>query len=233
MTSAINKTILLVDDDELLQQLGEALLMSNGYNVILAGDGASALKLYDTYNPDLVILDLGLPEISGWDVLSALRDRSDVPVLILTARGDLTPRVHALRSGADDYVVKPFANTELIARVQALLRRAQSMGQSPVFEDGPLTIDKAAKKVMLQGEEKILTPTEWKLLVTLTRNPGHTVSSEELLEKAWNDPSGIGKDRVKFAVLRLRNKIELDDLHDPIENFRGMGYKWVGYGNQQ
>jgi DNA-binding response OmpR family regulator len=179
-------------------------------------------------HPDIVILDVGLPDLDGWQVLERIRDMSDVPVLILTARGTERDKVRGLNSGADDYLTKPFSRVELLARIQAISRRQVSR-RDPVttFDDGTLQVDFAHQEVTLDGAAVILTPTEYRLLATLARHQGQVLSSDQLIELAWDDPSGLAPSRVKYAVLRLRRKLGWDDADDSrIETVRGFGYRY-------
>jgi DNA-binding response OmpR family regulator len=162
-------------------------------------------------------------------VLERLRDVSDVPVLVLTAHGQETDKVRGLRSGADDYLTKPFANAELLARVEALLRRASNAATwaSQVYDDGLLNLDPTGRRAYVDGEEVRLTPTEFRLLNALVRHAGAVLSPNQLLAQAWDDPTGIGQERVKFAVLRLRRKLGWTDPEtSPIESVRGFGYRY-------
>jgi DNA-binding response OmpR family regulator len=152
-----------------------------------------------------------------------------VPVLVLTAHGQETDKVRGLRSGADDYLTKPFANAELLARVEALLRRSTSAASwaSQVYDDGVLHLDPTSRRVYVNGVEVRLTPTEFRLLNTLVRHAGAVLSPNQLLTQAWDDPTGIGQERVKFAVLRLRRKLGWTDPDaSPVESVRGFGYRY-------
>jgi DNA-binding response OmpR family regulator len=221
--------VLVVDDEPALRRLAQLLLESSGYTVTMAADGLSGLASYDVSKPDLVLLDVGLPGMDGWDVLAHLRDRGDIPVIMLTAHGSEPARVKGLRSGADDYVVKPFSNTELIARIQAVMRRARPAGDDAVIVSGPLRIDRASRVAHLDERTLDLSAIEWRLLLALASSPGSVVSNARLLELAWHDPSGIGTERVKFAVLRLRRELTAEGRTDPIRTLRGMGYQWIGF----
>jgi DNA-binding response OmpR family regulator len=176
------------------------------------------------------VLDVGLPEMDGWQVLERLRDVSDVPVLVLTAHGQEAEKVRGLRGGADDYLTKPFANNELLARVEALLRRsserAEQLGQ-PGLRRRPGAPRPDQAPGLRQGRREALTPTEFRLLNALVRHAGAVLSPNQLLTQAWDDPTGIGQERVKFAVLRLRRKLGWSDPDEsPIESVRGFGYRY-------
>jgi DNA-binding response OmpR family regulator len=221
--------LLVVDDDSDIALALRLLFANAGYEVVSASDGRSALRQAHATRPDLVVLDIGLPEMDGWMVLERLRDISDVPVLVLTGHSKDAEKVRGLRGGADDYLTKPFANVELLARVEALLRRTGEGTQwaSDVYDDGVVRVDPGQRRVYVNGSEVALTPTEFRLLNTLVRHAGAVLSANQLLSHAWDDPSGIGQERVKFAVLRLRRKLGWSSPEDsPIEAVRGFGYRY-------
>jgi DNA-binding response OmpR family regulator len=218
--------ILVVDDDDDIRSLVRTLLERLGAEVREARDGREGLREFHSWRPDLVVLDVSMPELDGWSVLERLRDMSDVPVLMLTARGDELERVRGLQAGADDYVVKPFGKQELVARVQALLRRSQRGAtgkESESYTDAYLSIDWAQARVDVGGREVQLTPLEFRLLSTFVRNPRQVLSRDQLLELVWGDAFGVGGDQVKLYVGYLRRKLG-DDA--PIETVRGFGYKY-------
>jgi DNA-binding response OmpR family regulator len=194
-----------------------------------AGAGREGLRLFHQTKPDVVILDIGLPDLDGWAVIERIRDMSDVPVLMLTARGLEAEKVRGLSSGADDYVTKPFGSAELRARIQALLRRARSAPDAAtpsVFDDGWLRVDLDARSVHVSGAAVELTPLEYRVLAALVEHAGKILSPEQLLSLAWDDPLGIGAERVKFTVSRLRRKLGVDADRSPIEAVRGFGYRY-------
>ena len=220
--------ILVVEDEGHLRKLVRMVLERAGYSVIDAANGKTGLRLFHEQRPDLVVLDVGLPDLDGWQVLERLRELSDVPVLILTARTLEAEKVRGLHSGADDYVTKPFGREELAARVHALLRRAQTErpGLTEHYVDDRLQVDFAAREVQVDGVEVSLTPTEYRLLVALVQHAGQVLGPEQLLELAWGDPTAIGVDRVKYAVMRLRRKVGMEGADSPIEAVRGFGYRY-------
>ncbi len=221
--------LLVVEDDPDIAMALRLLLTRAGHEVAHAKDGRTGLRDAYTGRPELVILDIGLPGLDGWQVLERLRDVSDVPVLLLTAHGQESDKVRGLRGGADDYLTKPFTNAELVARVEALLRRSAGPASwaDEVYDDGVLRIDPAARRTFVAGEEVRLTPTEFRLLNVLVRHAGAVLSPNQLLAQAWDDPTGIGPERVKFAVLRLRRKLGWTDPDaSPIESVRGFGYRY-------
>ncbi len=225
--------VLVVDDDQDIRTLLADVLARADLEVSTAASGREALRQTFAHRPDLVVLDLGLPDIDGLEVLQRLRDMTDLPVVVLTARGLERDKVEGLGLGADDYVTKPFSNAELVARVQALLRRVGSNRADlvEVLTDGDLVVDPRGRTVHLGGEPVRLSPIEWNLLVTLLRHAGQVLSPDQLLEHAWADPTGIGSERVKFAVLRLRRRLGWQDpATSPIEAVRGFGYRYRGQG---
>jgi len=222
--------ILVVDDDPDIRSLVKILLERTGASVFEAADGKSALREFHARRPDLVVLDVQLPEMDGWQVLARIRDLSDVPVLMLTARGQELERVRGLQGGADDYVVKPFGRQELVARVQALLRRAArgaAQEEPEVYSDDYLTIDFAQRQVTVGDRPVQLTPLEFKLLACFVRNPRQVLSRDQLLELVWGDTYGVSSDQVKLYVGYLRRKLDPDTPESaPIETVRGFGYRY-------
>ena len=222
--------VLVVDDDDDIRGLVRTLVERTGAVVRDAPDGREGLREFHAWRPDLVILDVNMPEMDGWNVLERIRDMSDVPVLMLTARGDELERVRGLQSGADDYVVKPFGKQELAARVQALLRRAARgapEAEAETYADAYLTIDWAQAKVMVGDRAIQLTPLEFRLLSTFVRHPRQVLSREQLLELVWGDAYGVGGDQVKLYIGYLRRKLDPDTPDSvPIETVRGFGYRY-------
>ena len=221
-------TALIVEDDDALRQLVRLLLERAGLTVAEAADGREAIQTFFSTQPDVVVLDVGLPELDGWAVLERIRAAGDTPVLMLTAQATELQKVRGLRSGADDYVTKPFGRQELVARVEALLRRAGGApSAAEVLDDGFLRIDFAQHRVTARGAEVPLTPLEFRLLAALARNAGTLLSHERLLELVWNEDLPDARDRVKLYVGYLRRKLDQAAGEDPIETVRGMGYRYV------
>ena len=220
--------VLVVDDDEDIRLLVRELLERGGYTVEEAADGKSALRQLFANTPALVILDVTMPDMDGYQTLERIRDLSDVPVLMLTARTQELEKVRGLSAGADDYVAKPFGRQELLARVQALLRRTG--GRSEVVEayaDDFVQIDYAQRKVTVEGREVQLTPLEFKLLAAFVQNPNQVLSRDQLLDLVWGDPYGVSGDQVKLYVGYLRRKLVPDSPDSaPIETVRGFGYRY-------
>ena len=220
--------ILVVDDDADIRLLLRELLERAGYAVDEAEDGRAALRTLFTTPPALVILDVTMPELDGYQTLERIRDLSEVPVLMLTARAQELEKVRGLSAGADDYVAKPFGRQELLARVQALLRR--SGGRSEVVEtyvDDFVQVDYGQRQIVVQGRDVHLTPLEFKLLAAFVQNPNQVLSRDQLLELVWGDPYGVSGDQVKLYVGYLRKKL-MPDAPDtaPIETVRGFGYRY-------
>jgi DNA-binding response OmpR family regulator len=223
----MTRVVVVEDDPDIAEALG-VLLGRRGYDVVCAPDGRAGLRAVHDARPDILVLDISLPYLDGWEVLERVRDMSDLPVLLLTAHGQEKDKVRGLRAGADDYLTKPFSNAELLARVEALLRRIQPTAwTSGVYDDGLLHVDPSTRNVLAEGRQVALTATEFRLLNVLVRNAGRVLSQAQLLSLVWDDPSGISPERVKFAVLRLRRKLGwADAARAPIEAVRGIGYRY-------
>src|SRR6266571_2141482 len=220
--------ILLIEDDKDIALAVRTVLGNAGFEIATAQDGRAGLRLFHDHRSALVVLDIGLPGLDGWQVLERIRDMSDVPILVLTAHSLEAEKVRGLRSGADDYLTKPFGNSELLARVQALLRRDRSSRLEPdVYDDGRLQVRFAEREVLADGKSAVLTPIEFRLLAALVHHVGQVLSAQQLLEQAWNDPLAIGPDRVKFSILRLRQKLGWRSPDGPIEAVRGFGYRYL------
>jgi DNA-binding response OmpR family regulator len=222
--------ILIVDDDPDIRLLLRELLERTGYSVTEAETGRAALRSLFSATPALVILDVTMPDMDGYQALERIRDLSDVPVMMLTARNQELEKVRGLTAGADDYVAKPFGRQELLARVQALLRRTG--GKSEVLEayqDDFVQIDYAQRRVTAETREVQLTPLEFKLLSSFVQHPNQVLSRDQLLELVWGDPYGVSSDQVKLYVGYLRRKLVPDaPERAPIETVRGFGYRYRG-----
>ena len=220
--------VLVVDDEEAVRELIELYLTKEGYEVIHARDGREALRLNGEQHPDLVILDLMLPGLDGWDVCRQIRTGSRVPIIMLTARGEEVDRVVGLEIGADDYVVKPFSPRELVARVKAVLRRGSALGEeNEVLSFPDLRIDRVRHRVEVTGEEVHLTPTEFRLLWCLAGRPGRVFSRAELLDRIWGYDSESDARTVDVHVKRLRQKTRAAESHSfSITTVWGLGYKF-------
>jgi two-component system KDP operon response regulator KdpE len=217
--------VLLVDDDATLRRSLGIGLRAEGHDVLIAADGRTALQALRDDKPDLVVLDLGLPDLSGIEVLRRLREWSTTPVVVLSARAESTEKVQALDLGADDYVTKPFGMEELLARIRAAARRAGSA--LPVLEAGDLVIDLPARRVTKAGSVVRLTPTEWGLLEMLVRAPGRLVSQQDLLHEVWGPTYSRETNYLRVYVGGLRKKLE-DDPSRPrhLITEPGIGYRF-------
>jgi DNA-binding response OmpR family regulator len=219
--------ILVVDDDPDIRGLLRELLDRRGFSVAEAGDGQEALRVFFDQRPDLVVLDVAMPGLDGWQTLERIRELSDVPVVMLTARATELEKTRGLRAGADDYVTKPFGRQELLARVDALLRRTGKR-EAPVesYSDPYLAIDFTQREVTVGGEAVDLTPLEFRLLAAFVRHPNQVLTHDQLLELVWGDAEGA-RDQVKLYVGYLRKKLSPDAPDSvPIETRRGFGYAY-------
>jgi DNA-binding response OmpR family regulator len=235
MNSAVPR-VLVVEDDPLLAQLVVKYLQRDGYAVEYTGDGVEAVARAREFEPDVVILDIGLPGIDGLEVCRQLRQFSDCYIIMLTARDDELDKLVGLTIGADDYLTKPFSHRELLARAKVMLRRPRRSGQAGDVPDprnldiGPLRIDPAAREVLLDDRSVHLTPTEFDLLVTLAGNARVVLSRRQLVEAVWG-PAWVGDERmIDVHVRNLRRKLG-DDAGAPrfIRTIRGSGYR-IGTG---
>lgn len=220
-------TILVIEDDPDIRGLVVALLKRAGMQATEAADGRAGVRAFFEQRPDLVVLDIGLPELDGWQVLGRIRDLSETPVLMLTAEGEQVQKVRGLEGGADDYVTKPFGREELVARIHALLRRRGRAGGEEGEEgldDGTVTLDGARRRVEVNGQELALTPTEFRLLAFLMRNRNQVVSQQQLLEEVWGN-ADADPHQVRLYVSYLRRKLNEAGV-DPIETVRGFGYRY-------
>jgi DNA-binding response OmpR family regulator len=231
MIPAMPDPILVVEDDKKTASLIKLYLEREGFQIVIAYDGRQALELAEQHQPIFVILDLMLPLLDGWEVCKRLRQSSDVPILMLTARGEEVDRVSGLTLGADDYVVKPFSPRELVARVKAILRRGRPVipDQEKVLSFEGLTLDLEKHKVTLEGRPVLLTPHEFKLLQTLMATPGKVFSRQELLGHLYPRSEATVIDRVVDVHMgKLRQKIEKDPSNPRyILTVRGIGYQFA------
>jgi DNA-binding response OmpR family regulator len=223
-------TILIVDDEQSIREIVSVYLARAGYEVLTASDGVEALEILAERTPALVVLDLMLPEVDGYEITRHLRAHGDVPIIMLTARRQETDRILGLEMGADDYVVKPFSPRELVSRVKAVLRRVQgSTGEQKelALSFGALRIDPETRQVEVDGDVKDLTVKEFDLLWTLARHPQQVLSRSQLLDLVWGTSEYIDPSTVTVHVHRLRERIETDPA-DPryIQTVWGVGYRF-------
>jgi DNA-binding response OmpR family regulator len=225
------RPILIVEDDRNIASLVEQYLQKDGFETLSAGDGDYGLALARRENPALVILDINLPGMDGWEVCRALRRDSDVPILMLTARAEEMDRVVGLSIGADDYVVKPFSPRELVERVKAILRRTTVRADpsaAVILESGPIRLDPERHAVTMNGADVSLTPSEFKLLQTMMQAPGKVFSRDELLDRLY-DNGGVVVDRVIDVHMgKLRQKLEPDPSTPQfLLTVHGVGYRFA------
>jgi two-component system KDP operon response regulator KdpE len=222
--------ILVVDDDAQIRRALRINLSARGYEVLTADDGASALQIAAEAHPDAVVLDLGLPDLDGTDVIAGLLGWTHVPIVVLSARTDASDKVGALDAGADDYVTKPFGMAELLARLRAALRRAQisHVDGDPIVATASFTIDLSAKRVVRDDSEVHLTPTEWGILEQLIRNQGKLVGQQQLLREVWGPSYTKETNYLRVYLAQLRRKLEIDPAHPRhLITEPGMGYRFV------
>jgi DNA-binding response OmpR family regulator len=220
--------VLVVDDDADIRGLLRELLERQGYLVTEAANGRDGLRALYASPPDVVLLDVSMPELDGWETLERIRDVSEVPVAMLTARAAELEKVRGLKGGADDYITKPFGRQELLARIEAMLRRGGDRGPSQdTYADALLTVDFAQRRVEVGGNDVQLTPLEFRLLAAFVRHPGQLLSHDQLLELVWGDAFASSRDQVKLYVGYLRRKLkDVDASAEPIETVRGFGYRY-------
>ncbi len=226
-----NAKILIIDDDERLTNAIALYLRRQKYEVEVANDGATGLELFVASPPDIVVLDVMMPDMDGWEVCRRIRERSSAPIIMLTARVEERDRILGLRLGADDYVAKPFSLKEVEARIEAVLRRARMSPPDAgeiLFDDGRLRIDKASMRVTAAGKDLNLTATERRLLFALAHSVGRVLSPDQILRQVWG-PGYVGQsDYVKLYIWRLRQKIEPDPSSPGyIKTVRGVGYRFA------
>jgi two-component system KDP operon response regulator KdpE len=223
--------VLVVDDEPQIVRALVINLKARKYEVDAAPDGRTALELAASRHPDVVVLDLGLPDMDGVEVIRGLRGWTRVPILVLSARHSSDEKVQALDAGADDYVTKPFGMDELLARLRAAVRRAEPVGtgedEVTTVETDEFTVDLAAKKVNRRGRDVRLTPTEWHLLEVLVRNTGRLVSQKQLLQEVWGPSYGTETNYLRVYMAQLRRKLEADPSHPKhFVTEPGMGYRF-------
>ena len=220
--------ILIADDDPQILRALRITLTARGYDVETASDGTEALRLAVDKHPDLIVIDLGMPGLTGIEVIEAVRGWSQLPILVVSGRSDSLDKVDALDAGADDYVTKPFAADELLARIRALSRRVPSATDEPVVSFGDVVVDLSARTVTRAGQPVRLTPTEWRLLEVLVRNPDRLVTRETLLTEVWGPQYTTDTGYLRLYIGQLRKKLEQvpgEPAHLLTE--AGMGYRFV------
>jgi two-component system KDP operon response regulator KdpE len=223
----MSQTILLVDDDESLRQVISQYLTQEGYRAIAAGSGVEALKLFYSERPDAVLLDLMMPGMDGWEVCARLRELSDAPILLVTARTSQEDKLRGFRLGIDDYLSKPFSLAELAARLQAVLSRSRKAGAETGknLAWNELRMDLGKRQVWCGGKPVLLTPTEFRMLEILLRKQGSVVTEEELRQEIWGSERPVDSSAVRRYVWLLRQKIE----EDPTKPVRVLAVRGTGY----
>jgi two-component system, OmpR family, KDP operon response regulator KdpE len=222
--------ILVIDDEETTVQLLTYLLEKRGFEIIKAYSAEDGLRKAYRHQPDLVLLDIMMPDMDGWEVCKRMREMSDVPIIFLTAKSEVKDVVRGLEMGADDYVVKPYDNDELVARIKAHLRRAPkpNMSEELAFSGGDFRINFMNREVRVRDEVKHLTPKEFNLLGVLVRNAGRVVPRNELVTEAWGDEYADAIDSLKLYIHYLRLKLETDpERPEYILTSRGVGYRFI------
>lgn len=220
--------VLIADDDPQLVRALRITLAAHGYEVVAAADGASAIAIAAQTHPDLVVLDLGMPRLGGIEVIEALRGWTQAPIIVVSGRVGSADKVEALDAGADDYVTKPFQIDELLARLRALGRRTGATTTDPVVRFGDVVLDLAARDVTRAGARVHLTPTEWRMLEFLARNPGALVTRQTLLKEIWASEQVTDSGYLRLYMSQLRKKLEPDPAN-PVHLLTesGMGYRLV------
>jgi DNA-binding response OmpR family regulator len=225
-----NTTVLVIEDEPSIREIVDLYLRRAGFEVTTASDGQEALKILDQDPPDLVVLDLMLPGVDGYEITRTIRAEGDTPIIMLTSRRGEVDRIAGLEMGADDYVVKPFSPQELVSRVRAVLRRTHGLSSKPREKPktyGELMIDPSTRLVSVQGNEITLTAKEFDLLWLLARNPQQVFSRDQLLSQVWGSSDYIDPSTVTVHIHRLREKIEVDPSKpDYILTVWGVGYKF-------
>ena len=223
------KRVLVVEDEVNIARLVRDYLDQAGFDVLLASDGPTALHLARAEKPDMIVLDLGLPGMDGYDVTRELRSRSSVPIIMLTARSEESDRIVGLELGADDYIVKPFSPRELVARIRAVLRRAEAtLGGGEMVKAGPLTIDIPKMRVAVDGGEIELTASEFDILLALARQPGRIYTRAQLLDIVHGVSFESYERSVDAHIKNIRRKIEPDSKHPTLVlTVYGVGYKFA------
>jgi len=220
--------ILIADDDPQILRALRITLSARGYDVVTASDGRAALNAAIETHPDLIVLDLGMPGLTGIEVIEAVRGWSQLPILVVSGRSDSMDKVDALDAGADDYVTKPFAADELLARIRALSRRTPSATDEPVVSFGEVTVDLAAHVVTRAGVTVRLTPTEWRLLELLVRNPDRLVTRETILTEVWGPQYTTDTGYLRLYLSQLRKKLEPEPSTPRyLLTEAGMGYRFA------
>ncbi len=225
--TAPEATLLLIEDEPQVRRFLRATLPAHGYRLLEAETGEEGLRRASEHTPDVILLDLGLPDLDGTEVARRLREWSQAPIIVLSARGQEADKVGALDAGADDYLTKPFGTAELLARIRvALRRRQQAAADEPVFSLGDLRVDLGRRQVFVAGRQVHLTPIEYKLLATLVRNAGKVVTHAQLLKEIWGPRHATQVQYVRVYMTQLRHKLEAEPARPRyLTTESGVGYR--------
>ena len=229
----IREKILIVEDEKSIAHFISTILNSNDYETLLARSGSEAKTMISSHCPDLVILDLGLPDMDGIEIIKKIRSWSNLPIIVVSARGEDADKVVALDAGADDYLTKPFSVEELLARIRVALRRVRydsqkTSAEAALYENGDLKIDYAGGRACCRGAEMKLTPMEYKLLCLLAKNTGKVLTHNYLLNEVWGSPAASDTPSLRVFMATLRKKIEEDPSHPRyIQTHIGVGYRMI------
>ena len=222
----MSKKALVVEDDSNIAELLRLYLGKDGFEVALAPDGGKAVGMFESFQPDIVLLDIMLPIMDGWQVCGEIRKTSKVPIIMLTAKGETTDKVTGLEMGADDYITKPFSIGELLARMRVSIRRAAHTGDEPVIQCGDLSVDLSQRRVTIDNQEIKLTPTEYDIIKVLAQNAGKVLTHRQLLKAVWGDTYADDTHYVRVYIGQLRRKIEPNPTQPRyIITESGIGYR--------
>lgn len=224
-------SILIIEDEPEIRKFLKAALVSHDFKPSFAESAKEGIKLITAHPPEIIILDLGLPDMDGLDVIKTVREWSSIPIIVLSARGQEEDKVNALELGADDYLTKPFGVPELLARLKVALRHARQSGaaSTPVFEVGDVSVDLEKRSVKVKGEEVHLTPTEYKLLAVLVKHAGKVITQQQLLKEVWGKNSTENSHYLRVYAQHLRNKLGDDPMRPRyIVTEAGVGYRFRG-----
>ncbi len=222
-----NIPIVIIEDEPEIRKFLNAILTANNFKPSFAENATDGIKLVTNHPPELIILDLGLPDIDGLELIKNIRNWSNIPILVLSARGKEEDKVNALELGADDYLTKPFGAAELLARLKVILRRNAKIVSEPIFKSHELEVNLQLRKVLLKGEEVHLTPTEYKLLTILIKNVGKVVTHLQLLKEVWGKNSSENSHYLRIYTKNLRNKLNDNPMNPKyIVTEAGIGYRF-------
>ena len=228
MSTGLEPLVLLIEDEPQMRRFLRAALTGHGYRLVEAETGGTGLTEAATRNPEVILLDLGLPDLDGLEITRRLREWSRTPIIVISARGQEKDKVAALDAGADDYLTKPFGVGELLARMRVALRHREGLGgpEEPVFTLGPLRVDQNKRQVFVGEEEKHLTPTEYRLLTTLVRHAGKVLTHRQLLKEVWGPPYAAETQYLRVYMGQLRHKLEADPARPRyLVTEPGVGYR--------